>query len=94
MQVYMTGNNAALTDVELLNPWNGIAAIGAHRHNIARIQGQPLNIGLFIDQIYDIGRVHDVHWNPWFSTAVPFIEWQTIYGRGFVLGREGMSSMT
>ncbi len=35
------------------------------RHYIARIQGQPLNIGVFIDSTYDIGRIENVHFNPW-----------------------------
>jgi len=63
--IAMVGNNPAVTDVELLNSWNGISAVGAHRHYIARVQGQPTNIGLFVDATYDIGRIEDVHWNPW-----------------------------
>lgn len=38
--ISMTGNNAAVTDVELLNSFNGIYAVEAHRHYIARVQGQ------------------------------------------------------
>jgi hypothetical protein len=38
--ISMTGNNAAVTDVELLNSFNGIYAVQAHRHYIARVQGQ------------------------------------------------------
>jgi hypothetical protein len=63
--IAMSGNNNAVVDVELLNVWNGIQAVGAARHYISRVQGQPANIGIFIDQIYDIGRVENVHWNPW-----------------------------
>ena len=39
----MTGNNPAVTDVECLNCWNAVYAVGAGRHYIARVQGQPLN---------------------------------------------------
>ena len=39
----MTGNNPAVTDLECLNCWNAIRAVGAARHYIARIQGQPIN---------------------------------------------------
>ena len=56
----------AVTDVELLGAWNGVAAVAAHRHYIARVQGQPLNIGVFVDETYDIGRIEDVHFNPWY----------------------------
>lgn len=85
--ISMAGNNPSVQDVELLNSYNGIQAIGAHRHYIARVQGQPLNVGLFIDSTYDIGRVEDVHFNPWFCQAHPFIEYQLINGRAFVMGR-------
>ena len=68
-----SANNAAVTDVELLGAWNGIAAVAAHRHYMARVQGQPLNIGVFVDETYDIGRIENVHFNPWFSDAHPFI---------------------
>jgi hypothetical protein len=80
-------NNAAVTDVELLGAWNGVAAVSAHRHYIARVQGQPLNVGVFVDETYDIGRVEDVHFNPWFSDAHPFVWYQTTHGRAFVMGR-------
>lgn len=43
-------DNAAVEDVELLGAWNGIAAVAAHRHYIARVQGQPLNVGVFVDE--------------------------------------------
>ena len=59
--IALTANNAAVEDVELLNPWNGISAVQAARHYIARVQGQPANIGIFVDQTYDIGRIEDVH---------------------------------
>lgn len=41
--VCMTGDNPAVTDLECLNCWNAIRAVGAARHYIARIQGQPIN---------------------------------------------------
>jgi len=85
--VIMDGPNAAVTDVELLGSWNGINATGAHRHYVARVQGHPLNIGVFVDATYDIGRLEDVHFNPWFSCEHPFIEYQLVHGRAFVLGR-------
>jgi hypothetical protein len=59
----------------------------AGRHFIARIQGQPLNTGLFIDSTFDIGRVENVHWNPWFCTRIPFMRWQLTHGRAFVVAR-------
>ena len=56
------GNNAAVTDVEILNAWNGVSAVAAHRHYIARIQGQPLNIGVFVDETYDVRATTATCW--------------------------------
>jgi len=85
--ISMQGNNPAVEDVELLNPFNGISAVQAHRHYLARIQGQPINLGIFVDQTYDIGRIEDVHWNPYWSSGVQITQWSAIYGRAFVIAR-------
>jgi hypothetical protein len=82
-----SADNAAIMDVEVLGCWNCIAAVEAHRHYIARIQGHPINIGVFVDATYDIGRIEDVHFNPWYSDGHPFYWWQTTHGRAFVFGR-------
>jgi hypothetical protein len=29
----------------------------------------------------------DVHFNPWYSNAQPYMSWQVLYGRAFVMGR-------
>jgi hypothetical protein len=87
--IFMAGTNSAVQDIECLNCWDAVAAVGAGRHYIARVQGQPLNIGVFVDQTYDIGRIEDVHFNPWWSDAQPMIFHQTTYGRAFVFGRSG-----
>jgi len=85
--VALRGNNPALIDVELLNPYNGIDACQNQRALIRNIHGQPLHIGLYVDQIYDIGRIENVHWNPWWSTQKDLFEWQKSNGVGFVFGR-------
>ena len=36
-----SADNAAVEDVELLGAWNGIAAVQAHRHYIARVGPLP-----------------------------------------------------
>ena len=85
--IYMNGQNAAIEDVELLNSYIGIWAVKAHRHYIARVQGQPINIGVYIDETYDIGRIEDVHFNPWFCNNIGYMYEQTQFGRSFVMGR-------
>ena len=55
--VAMRGKNPAVLAVELLNPYNGIDASQNERHLIRDVQGQPLRRGVFVDSIYDIGRI-------------------------------------
>ena len=83
--IQLQGNNPAVEDVELLNCWNGISAVGAARHYIARVQGQPANIGIFVDQTYDIGRIEDVHWNPWWDASPTYVSYQIAQGVGFLM---------
>ncbi|XP_065193900.1 uncharacterized protein LOC135825089 [Sycon ciliatum] len=85
--VCLNGINAAVTDVECLNCWNAVRAVQAHRHYIARIQGQPINMGIFVDQTYDIGRIEDVHFNPWYSSHPEYVAWQMLHGQSFVFAR-------
>jgi len=85
--ITLAGDNAAVTDVELLNSYLGIRAVNAARHYIARIQGQPIKTGILVDQIYDIGRIENVHWNPWWSTQPTFYNWILANGEAFIFGR-------
>ena len=85
--VALRGNNPALIDVELLNPYNGIDAGHNQRALIRNVHGQPIHIGLYVDQIYDIGRIENVHWNPWWSMQKDLFEWQKSNGIGFIFGK-------
>ena len=85
--VAMRGNNPAIVDVELLNPFNGIDACKNQRALIRNIHGQPIHIGLYVNEIYDIGRIENVHWNPWWTMGTPVYDWQFEHGTGFVFGR-------
>jgi len=85
--VAMRGNNPAVLDVELLNPYKGIDASDNVRHLIRNVQGQPLRMGVWVDSIYDIGRIENVHFNPWFSMRPKLFHWQMAHGEAFVFGR-------
>jgi hypothetical protein len=85
--IAIRGDNAAVLDCELLNPYNGIDASGAGRHMIRNIQGQPLRRGLYIDSIYDIGRIENVHFNPWYSMSPKLFQWEMDNGEAFIFGR-------
>src|SRR5438309_1055358 len=74
--IAMRGKNPAVLDVELLNAYNGIDATQNERHLVRDVQGQPLRRGVLVDAIYDIGRIENVHFNPWWSTKPKLLQWQ------------------
>jgi hypothetical protein len=85
--IAMRGKNPAVLDVELLNPYNGIDASGSERHLIRNVQGQPLRRGVYVDNILDIGRIENVHFNPWWSLKPRLFDWQMSNGEAFIFGR-------
>jgi len=85
--VAMRGKNPAIFDVELLNPYQGIDASKNERHNVRNITGQPLRRGIFVDAIYDIGRIENVHFNPWWNSGSVVYQWQMENGEAFIFGR-------
>ena len=85
--IAMRGKNPAAFDLELLNSYQGIDASHNERHNVRNICGQPLRRGIWVDAIYDIGRVENVHFNPWWIGHGPVYQWQTENGEAFIFGR-------
>ncbi len=85
--IAMRGKNPAVTDVEMLNPYNGIDASQNERHLIRNVQGQPIRRGVYIDSIYDIGRLENIHFNPWWSMTPTLYDWQMAHGEAFIFGR-------
>lgn len=85
--IAMRGKNPAAFDLELLNSYQGIDASRNERHNIRNICGQPLRRGIWVDSIYDIGRIENVHFNPWWNGHGRVYQWQTENGEAFLFGR-------
>lgn len=85
--IAMRDKNPAVLTVELLNPYNGIDAGHNERHLIRDVQGQPLRRGIYVDSIYDIGRIENVHFNPWWSLKPKLFHWQQEHGEAFIFGR-------
>ncbi len=85
--IYMRGENPAVLDVELLNPYQGINATMAPRHLIRNVIGQPLRMGIWVDRIHDTSRLENVHFNPIWSFGSKLFRWQQTHGEGFVFGK-------
>ncbi len=85
--VAMRGKNPAILDVELLNPYNAIDASRNERHLIRNVSGQPLRRGIYVDAIFDVGRIENVHFNPWWSHSGKVREFQFNNGEAFIFAR-------
>ena len=85
--IAMRGKNPAVLQVEMLNPYNGIDASRNERHLIRDVHGQPIRRGILVDHIYDIGRVENVHFNPWWSMKPKLFQWQMKNGEAFIFGK-------
>lgn len=90
--VRCAGNNVAVLDCLLLNPYQALDfGTYAHgRHLIRNVYGQPLLTGLYIDQCYDVGRVENIHFWPFWSgpnLQEPVCDFMRERGTAFRIGR-------
>jgi len=92
--IAMRGKNPAVLAVEMLNPYNGIDATRNERHLVRDVHGQPLRRGILVDNIYDIGRIENVHFNPWWSMKPKLLQWQMAHGEAFIFGRSDWQYVT
>jgi hypothetical protein len=92
--ISMRGKNPAVLAVEMLNPYNGIDATRNERHLIRDVHGQPIRRGVLVDSIYDIGRIENVHFNPWWSMKPKLFRWQMKNGEAFIFGRSDWQYVT
>lgn len=60
------GTNCSIIDITLANPYKAIdfGTYSNELHYIRNVYGQPLKIGIFVDNCTDIGRIENVHFNP------------------------------
>lgn len=92
--ISMRGKNPAVLAVEMLNPYNGIDATRNERHLIRDVHGQPIRRGILVDHIYDIGRIENVHFNPWWSMKPKLFQWQMANGEAFIFGKSDWQYVT
>jgi len=87
------GDNSSIIDVLLVNPYLGVD-FGTHpcgRHYIRNLYAQPFLKGLYVDQCYDIGRVENVHFWPFWTCNNPEMkgiqDFISENGEAFIFGR-------
>jgi hypothetical protein len=82
--------NIAIQDCLLLNPYEGIRLVNAHRHLVRNITGYPMARGLYVDECYDIGRIENIHFWPFgvnYQADDPFCKWVNTHGVAFEWAR-------
>ncbi len=89
--IRVAGDSASILDCLLVNPYKGIdlATVPSQRHFVSRVYGQPLRIGIFVDQCYDVGRIENVHFWPFWKWAEnsPIHRWMLANSECFVFAR-------
>jgi len=85
------GDDESVVDCLLVNPYSGVdfGTNPCGRHYIRGLYGQPLRRGIYVDQCYDIGRIEDVHFWPFWTwdEKSGIREWLWKNGESFVFGR-------
>lgn len=83
-----TGDHSSIVNCLLINPYQAVD-LGTHnsgRHFIDGLYGQPLRRGLFIDNCFDVGRVRNVHFWPFWDQG-PSRSFMESKGEAFIIGR-------
>lgn len=81
------GDNMSVVDCLLVNPYKGVdfATNASGRHYIRNLYGQPLKIGISVDKCYDVGRIENVHFWPFWKLEV--MDWMAKNSEAFVFAR-------
>jgi len=81
--------NLSLINVLLVNPYQAVdlATQGSSRHYIRGLYGQPLFKGIRVDKCYDVGRIQDVHFWPFWSLDKKVLDFQLARATAFIFQR-------
>lgn len=88
--VRANGDNTSLQNVLLVNPYQAAdfgSVVPAGRHYINGLYAHALKTGLFVDKCYDVGRVENVHFWPFWTTDEKVMDWTKQNGTAFIIGR-------
>ena len=86
-------DNCSIIDVLIVNPYQAVdfGTKLASRHYIRNLYGQPLYRGLFVDKCFDVGRVENVHFCPFWTYNKPekkaIEDFIAQNGESFIFGR-------
>jgi hypothetical protein len=87
------GDNCSIIDVLLVNSYMGVdfGTKPCGRHFIRNLFGQVLYKGIYVDQCYDIGRIENVHFWPFWTVSelnqIELTKFTQEQGDPFIFGR-------
>jgi hypothetical protein len=82
--------NVGVQDCLLLNPYEGIHLVLAHRHLVRNVTGYPIKRGIYVDECYDIGHIENIHFWPFgvaYDAENPYCKWINTQGVAIELAR-------
>ena len=84
-------DNASIVNVTIINPYQAVdfGTFPTGRHYINGLYAYPLFKGLYINQCYDVGRIENVHFWPFWDLdpKSPLWEFTKTKGTAFIFGR-------
>ena len=90
------GDNVSITATLLINPYKAVD-FGTHpvgRHFIDGLYAQALKTGLFIDKCFDVGRVQNVHFWPFWRDSEKLQAYMKKNATAFIIARTDWEYMT
>lgn len=91
--IYLVGcNDVVLDEILILNPTAGInSTLGTQgstgRITFGRILGQPISIGIQIDYNYDVSRLNQIHFWPFWRMTAAAVTYTATSAYAIVMGR-------
>lgn len=87
--VRQVADNASLINVLITNPYQAVdcGTVTGGRHFIDGLYAQALKTGLLIDKCFDVGRVQNVHFWPFWNHDQALWDWCKREGTAFSIGR-------
>ena len=90
------GDNCTITAVELINPYQAVdfGTLPCGRHYINGLYAQAMKTGIFVDKCFDVGRMENVHFWPFWQDKPELLEWTKQNGTAFIIARTDWEYMT
>ena len=81
------GANVVVQNVNLVNSYEGIDLFtnSCPRHLIRRVYGQPLRMGIEVDQCNDAGKISNIYFSPSWNSSSAITSYMLANGGGFYI---------